>query len=81
MKQPSQNICHKIIDLKVSDFLWVESFNGFVTVLDGFTTVHKASFGRIIMTDLGRRRRTLGLERVERVVLEQEIGCLAWLGR
>ena len=45
----------------------MESFNGFVTVLDGFTTVHKASFGRIIMTDLGRRRRTPGLERVERV--------------
>ena len=69
----------KIIDSKVSDFLWVELFNGFVTGLDGFTTDHKASFGRIIMSDLvsgscvvlmyyvGRRRRTLGLERVERV--------------
>ena len=41
----------------------------------------KASFGRVIMTDLGRRRRTLGLERVERVVLEQEIGSwLGWVG-
>ena len=52
---------------------------GFVTVLDGFTTDYKASFGRIIMSDLvsgscvvlmyyvGRGRRTLGLGRVERV--------------
>ena len=32
-------------------------------------------------TDLGRRRRTLGLGRVERVVLGQEIGCLVgWVG-
>ena len=57
----------------------MELFNGFVTGFDGLTTVHKASFGLIIMTDLvsgscvvlmycvGRRLRTLGLERVERV--------------
>ena len=77
--------------LKVLDFLWVELFNGFVTGLDGFITVHKASFGRLIMTDLvsgscvvlmyyvGRRRRTLGLERVERVLwLSRKFG--AWLG-
>ena len=30
---------------------------------------------------VGSRPRGLGLERVERVVLEQEIGCLAWVGR
>ena len=68
----------------------MEPFNSFVTVPEGFTTDRKASFGRIIMSDLvsgscvvlmyyvGRGRRTLGLEGLKGFVVEQEIWCLAW---
>ena len=72
MKQLSQKCVKKlnvfqlftIIDSKVLDFLWVELFNGFVTVLDGFTTDHMASFWA---DNHVRSCQWLGLERVERV--------------
>ena len=83
MKQLSQKCVKKlnvfqlctIIDSKVLDFLWVELFNGFVTVLDGFTTDHMASFGRIIMSDLVSGLAWKGLKGF---VVEQEIWCSAW---